>query len=103
MGNAYDCANDQKDITHQTKDQRRTNAANQYQNMHYRLRELYRNADKSHLQKFGNRVELSQRVVEQARMSRGITRWRVLAAHFRTAVGINGGRSGRARTQSRAP
>src|SRR5262249_6622461 len=100
---AYNRTDNQENITHQGERQCRDDATHQYQQLQRGGFGFLCSQRKPDLEKFYNRAEQSQRVIEQTGMSRRIARWRALAAHFRSVFELSAGKSAPARSQSRAP
>ena len=74
MRNAYNRTDDEENITHDAKRQRRYNATHQYQQLQRGGFRFLRKHGKPDLKKLHNRAEQSQHVVEQTGMSRRIAR-----------------------------
>jgi hypothetical protein len=74
MCEAHNRTDDEKDITHDAKDQCPDNAPDQYCYLQCRRFGFLRNQSKADLTKFRKRADQSQRVVEQTGMPRRIAR-----------------------------
>ena len=102
MRQAYNRTDDEENITHHAKRQRRDDTTHQYQQLHRGRFGFLRKQNKPALKKRYNRADQSQRVVEQTGMARRIASGR-LPLLISGAFETNAGRSDPARIQFRAP